>query len=208
MAFGKNRKYPKQCYFMMEEIVLIGGGGHCKSCIDVIEAEGKFHISGILDTAEKIGHDLLGYKYIGTDDDIPEMIKKYKNFFITIGQLDCSSKRAGLFSLLTKSGAILPSIVSPIAYVSKYALIGAGSIIMHGALVNVSSTIGSNCIINTNAHIEHDAQIEDHCHIATGAIVNGGVHVGECSFVGSGSVIKQYCQVPPSTFIKACSVYK
>ena len=33
----------------MKNIVLIGGGGHCKSCIDVIEMEKKYKILGLVD---------------------------------------------------------------------------------------------------------------------------------------------------------------
>ena len=35
------------------EIILVGGGGHCKSCIDVIEAEGRFIIKGIIDLPDR-----------------------------------------------------------------------------------------------------------------------------------------------------------
>jgi hypothetical protein len=35
-------------------IFLIGGGRHCKSCIDVIEQEGLFDIAGILDKADML----------------------------------------------------------------------------------------------------------------------------------------------------------
>ena len=38
---------------MKKNIILIGGGGHCKSCIDVIEAEDKFEIAGIVDNDTK-----------------------------------------------------------------------------------------------------------------------------------------------------------
>ena len=43
------------------KLILLGGGGHCKSCIEVIEAEGKFTIAGILDVADKLGMDILSY---------------------------------------------------------------------------------------------------------------------------------------------------
>ena len=36
------------------DIILIGGGGHCVSVIDVIENENKFKIKGILDSNTKI----------------------------------------------------------------------------------------------------------------------------------------------------------
>ena len=42
----------------MKELILIGGGGgHCRSCIDVIEQEQKFKIAGIIDKKEFIEHD-------------------------------------------------------------------------------------------------------------------------------------------------------
>ena len=43
----------------MKKIVLIGGGGHCKSVIDVIEQEGQFTIVGIVDNAELLGSKIL-----------------------------------------------------------------------------------------------------------------------------------------------------
>ena len=113
-----------------------------------------------------------------------------------------------MFNSMVRSGAFFPTVISPLAYVSKHAFVGPGTVVMHGVIINAGATVGSNCIINTNAHIEHDAVIGDHCHIATGAIVNGGVRWELVDFVGSGAVIKQYCEVPHSTFIKACSIYK
>jgi len=33
----------------MKNLILIGAGGHCRSCIDVIEAEKKYKIIGLID---------------------------------------------------------------------------------------------------------------------------------------------------------------
>ncbi len=70
-----------------QKIILIGGGGHCKSCIGVIEEEGKYEIAGIVDKPEKIGKKILGYKIIAEDNQISELVKKYNNFLITVGQI-------------------------------------------------------------------------------------------------------------------------
>jgi sugar O-acyltransferase (sialic acid O-acetyltransferase NeuD family) len=192
----------------MEKLILIGGGGHCRSCIDVIESEGKYEIEGIVDLSNKIGEKILSYEIIASDDDIVQLAKKYSNFLITIGQLRDPKRRFNLFSLLEAQKVNLPSIVSSNAYVSRHAKIGAGSIIMHGAIVNSNAVIGKNCIINSNALIEHDAVISDHCHIATSAVINGGVTVGELSFVGSGAITKQYIVIPSNSFIPAHSLMK
>ena len=54
---------------MKEKIILVGGGGHCKSCIDVIEQEGAYQIAGVVDVPEKLHQKILGYEIIATDDD-------------------------------------------------------------------------------------------------------------------------------------------
>ena len=76
-----------------EKIILIGGGWHCLSCIDVIESENRFTISGIIDIPEKRGQKVLSYSFIGTDNEIGELIKEYSYFFITIGQIKSAQSR-------------------------------------------------------------------------------------------------------------------
>ena len=186
---------------MKEKIILVGGGGHCKSCIDVIEQEGRFQIAGIVDVPEKLHQKVLGYEIIATDDDLPQLVKEYDNFLITLGQIKSPDKRIRIFQTLKESGAKLPVIISPLAYVSKHAEIGDGTIIMHHALINAGAKIGNNCIINTKSLIEHDAIIGDHCHIATGAIINGGVKVGSGTFFGSNAVCKEYIEIGENAVI-------
>ena len=184
-----------------QEIILIGGGGHCKSCIDVIEQEGNYRIAGIVDLPEKLHQKILGYEIIATDDDLPRLVNEYENFLITLGQIKSPGKRIRIFQTLKESGTKLPVIISPLAYVSKYAEIGDGTIIMHQVLINAGARIGSNCIINTKALIEHDATIGDHCHIATCAAINGGVQVGSGSFFGSNAVCKEYIEIGENAVI-------
>ena len=192
----------------MKEIILIGGGGHCKSVIDVIEQEGKFQIIGIVDKPELLGVKVLGYPVIGNDSDLIGLSKKYRYALVTAGQIKSSSLRERLFKLAVKVGLTMPNVISPRAYVSKHAMIGQGTVIMHDALVNANAKIGENCIINSKALIEHDAIIEDFCHIATNAVINGTAIVRQGSFLGSGVITKQGVKVEKNSFIKAGSLVK
>jgi len=192
----------------MKEIILIGGGGHCKSVIDVIEQEGKFQIIGIVDKPELLGVKVLGYPVIGNDSDLVDLSKKYRYALVTVGQIKSSSLRVRLFKLAIKVGLTMPNIISPRSYVSKHAMIGQGTVIMHDALVNANAKIGENCIINSKALIEHDAIIEDFCHIATNAVINGAAIVRQGSFLGSGVITKQSVKVKKNSFIKAGSLVK
>jgi sugar O-acyltransferase (sialic acid O-acetyltransferase NeuD family) len=199
-------KYPQQCEDVKEKIILIGGGGHCKACIDVIEQQGCFAVAGIVDVPEKQGQTVLGYPVIGTDADLPELIRSFPVVLITLGQIKSPSRRMELFNKLHRMGGRFPMIQSPLAYVSAHARVAEGTIIMHHALINAGASIGRNCIINTKALVEHDAVIGDHCHISTGAIVNGGVRIGDDCFLGSGSISKEYITISPNSFIRASSL--
>ena len=110
----------------MDKILLIGAGGHARSCIDVIEAEGKFNIGGLVEKDDNMTTSDLGYPIIGTDDDLKNLREKYDYAIITVGQIKSPKIRKKLFQLLKELEFSFPVIVSTHAYVSKHAHIGKG----------------------------------------------------------------------------------
>lgn len=191
---------------MTNPIILVGGGGHCKACIDVIEAEGKYSIEGILDTEDKVGAFVLNYSVIGTDGRIDEYIRQGYHFLITVGQIKSSSLRERLFYILKSKNARLATIVSPTAYVSSHAILGEGTIVMHYSVINAGAAIGDNCIINTASLVEHDSIVGDNVHISTKATINGEVKIGSHVFIGSSSVVAQSVCISDDVIIGAGSV--
>jgi sugar O-acyltransferase (sialic acid O-acetyltransferase NeuD family) len=172
-------------------ILLLGAGGHAVACIDVIESEGSYQVAGLLGAAAEVGRQVLGYPVLGTDAELPELLARHRAALVAIGHIQTPEPRIRLFERLQGLGCTLPSIVSPQAYVSRRATLGAGTIVMHGAVVNAGATVGRNCIINSRALVEHDVVIGDHCHIATAGVVNGGVHIGTGTFLGSNATVRQ-----------------
>ena len=192
-----------------KNLILIGGGGHCKSCIDTIESHGIFKVAGVVDIPEKIGENVLKYKVIASDHDLTQLVKKYKYFFITIGSVRDPSPRIAKFEYLKELGAHFPAIISPRAFVSKSAKVGEGTIVMPQAVIHPDANVGRNCIINTAAIIEHDVFIGEHCHVSTGSIVNGKSHIGNRVFLGSNSTIIHEISVIDDVIIGAgCVVTK
>ena len=190
----------------MESIILIGGGGHCAACLDVLAAAGKYRPAIVVDRPEALGREVCGHTIGATDEELPELIAHYKHALVTVGMIKSPEPRRALFLRAKELGARFPAHISPIAYVSPHAEIGEGSIIMHQALVNARAKVGANVIINTRALIEHDAAIEAHCHISTGALVNGHCRVGEGSFVGSGAVLREGVSLGARSIIGCGSV--
>ena len=72
----------------MKEIILIGGGGHCKSVIDVIEQESQFVIVGIVDKPELIRTEVLGYPVIGSDADLESLAKNTLMLWLQLDKFD------------------------------------------------------------------------------------------------------------------------
>ncbi|MBC7452064.1 MAG: acetyltransferase [Cytophagales bacterium] len=173
----------------MKKIVLIGAGGHCKSCIDVIDSQNEWSIYGILDAHVPAGSVVLGHTVLGGDEMIASLIQDGYSFLITIGQIKTADLRETIFNKIKAASGRFATVVSAYAIVSRYSVIGEGSIIMHGAVVNADALIGENCIINTCAIIEHDAKVGKHSHVSTNAVLNGGVNIGTHCFIGSGSVL-------------------
>ena len=193
---------------LKEEIILIGGGGHCKACIDVIEEEGRYLIKGIIDLPEKIGQTILGYPIIDSDENLEKIVSEYKNFLITVGFIKSPVIRIKLFNKISVLGGRFPVIISPKSHVSRFAQIEDGTIIMHGAVVNADANIGKNCIVNNQALIEHDVIVSENSHVSTGAKINGGCFIGKNCFVGSGAIINQGVRVNSEIIVGSGSIVR
>ena len=177
------------------DLLVLGAGGHAAACIDVIEQHGGYNIVGLVGAAAEVGKRHLGYEVLGTEEQLPALFERCPRALIGVGQIKTPDVRIRLFELLQRLQFSLPSIVSPRAHVSRHASLGAGSIVMHGAVVNAGARVGANCIVNSLALVEHDVVVGDHCHVATGAIINGGASLGAGTFLGSRSTIRQQLQI-------------
>jgi len=187
---------------LKKNIVLVGGGGHCISVIDIIENANEYNILGILDSNVS-ENNILGYKVLGGDNLIPKLVNENTYFLITVGQIKSFSIRKNIAKNLTENNAKLATVISCLAYVSKHAQIEEGTIIMNHAVVNAKSKIGKNCIINTKANIEHGVSIGEFCHISTCAVVNGESIIGNGTFIGSNATISNNILIKDDSIISA-----
>ena len=190
----------------MKPLILVGGGGHCKSVIEAAESAG-YSILGVLDLPEEVGKEILSTKVIGTDDDIPAYVDKAE-FVITVGFIKNPVVRIKLYNRIKEAGGKLATVIASTAHVSKYATLGEGTVVLHHAFVNADAKVGCNVILNNFVNIEHDAVIGDQCHISTGAMVNGECKVGERCFISSQSVLANCITVGDDIIVGAGSVVR
>ncbi|MDF0706864.1 NeuD/PglB/VioB family sugar acetyltransferase [Flagellimonas okinawensis] len=192
----------------MKNLILVGGGGHCKSVIEVIKGLPEYNIVGVLDpcfdsTQEKFVQDV---PIIGNDDDISRYISMGHSFVVTVGQIKSPKIRIKLFGLIKSQSGKLPAIVAKTAYVSNNSSVADGTVVLNNAIINCNCNIGVGAIINSGAIIEHDCCIGDYCHIAPGTVLSGDVKVDNSTFIGANSVMVQGVQVGRESVIGAGSV--
>ena len=177
------------------KVLIIGAGGHAKSCIEIIEAEDKKEIVGLIGTPEEIGKKILGYEVLGSEKDFVALLELTTNLILGIGQIKSPNLRIEVKEKFIKNGFTFESVISPTAQISKHAVIGFGTVIMHSVVINAGVKIGDYSIINTGSIIEHDSRVGDFSHISTGVISNGKTSIGNNTFVGSGTIIMEQIKI-------------
>lgn len=188
-----------------KKILLLGGGGHCRSVLDCLMSTGKYKKIGIIDYDKSAS--ALGVDVIGTDDDLPRLLQEgWSHAFVTVGSVGRTTLRRKLFSLIRELGFTTPSIIDPSAIIARGTVIGEGTFIGKRAVVNTGSIIGECAIINSGAIIEHDCRIDDFAHISPGATLCGQVVVGKDTHIGAGSVVRQGICIGSNTIVGAGSV--
>lgn len=192
---------------MSKRILLVGGGGHCKSVLDCLLELKKFTEIGIIDMNNNIGDLILDVPVIGCDDDLPQLFADgYKYAFVTIGSIGKPTLRIKLFNKLSKIGFQIPNIIAPSAVVSRYVKMETGIFAGKNTVINAGSTIHRGAIINSGSIIEHDCFIGAFSHIAPGSVLSGEVQVGESTHIGANSVIKQQIKIGSNSIIGMGSV--
>lgn len=185
-----------------KKLLLIGGGGNCKSVIDSLYRLKEYGEIGIVDISRNIGNQILDIDIIGCDGDLRMLYKKgYQYAFVTIGSVGDPSLRIRLFNQIEEIGFKIPNIIDTSAIVSEHTNMDKGIYVGKGAVINAGSSIGKGVIINTAAIIEHDCIIESFVHISPGAVLCGNVQVGRNTHVGACSVVKQQVKIGSNTLI-------
>ncbi len=200
-----NRPKTKTSGARLPLCLILGGGGHAKVLLDVLQASKLGKRLAILDSDPKIHGQLLdGVPVLGGDELLPELANAGVKFFaVGVGSVGDSRLRERLFKKGISSGLNALSIVAPSAIVSSRTLIGEGCQLLPASVVNTGARLGVNVIVNTGAIVEHDCVVGEHAHLATGARLCGGVQVGVCAHIGAGAVVRQGIKIGERAVIGA-----
>lgn len=193
----------------MEDIILLGLGGHAHSVVDSIEQAGQYHIVGFLDTEEMQEKNFRNYYVLDTDAALDKYYADgIRNAFITIGFLGHGNVRNRLYQRLRRIGYRIPNIIDKSATVASDVRLEEGIFIGKKTVVNANAHIQKLCIINTGAIIEHDCNVEAFSHIAVNSVLCGGVSVGKSTLIGANATVIQGKRIGNNCIIGAGTVIR
>lgn len=190
----------------MGKLILIGGGGHCRSVIDSID-KSLFDDIGIVDNSIPIGEVVNGVPVIGRDNDLCKLHKQgFQYVFVSVGSIGNTKLREKLVDYSKKIGFQFINVIDSTAILSKHVKLGQGIFIGKGVIINCNSIIGSYSIINTGAIVEHECNIGQYVHIAPGSVLAGGVKIGNHTHIGMNSSLLQNINIGENCMVGARSV--
>jgi sugar O-acyltransferase (sialic acid O-acetyltransferase NeuD family) len=191
----------------MKNIVLFGGGNHVSYCIDIIERGNKYSIIGITDPFLEIGTIIMGYKIIGRQEDIKELINNYgiQAGLITIGDNWIRKIVHDIIINIVPDFEFVSSI-HPSVIIGKNVKIGKGTVIMAGCIISPNVVIGEFCFFATGAILEHDSIMGDFSSLSAGSITGGKVIIGKYSAITLGVILFDRISIGEHTIIGSGSL--
>ena len=172
------------------DVLVYGGGGHGKSLIELIRAEDRYRVAGVIDDGVMAGQSILDVPVLGGRAVLPEAHRRGARLAVNaVGGIGNIQSRVDVFRLLEDESFQCPSVVHPSAWVEPSAKVGEGVQLFPHAYVGSDTNLSYGVIINTSAVVSHDCRIGPYANIAPGSLLAGSVSVGEAVLIGMGVTI-------------------
>ncbi|MBE0530759.1 MAG: acetyltransferase [Rhodospirillales bacterium] len=188
--------------------IILGAGGHARVVLDALLAQSRWSRFVFLDRDPALrGRMISGAPVAGDDDDLVHAGRNgFTHFIVGIGGIGDNAPRLALFEKGLAAGLEPATALHPAARLAASSVIGDGTAVLAGVVVNPDATIGRNVVLNTGCIVEHDCRIGDHAQVSPGAIVLGGVSVGRLAYIGAGAVLIQGVRIGEGAVIGAGAV--
>lgn len=190
-------------------LVIYGGGGHAKSLIELIQAEAKFSVAGILDDHLAVGSEVLGIPVLGGNGMLTRLKAQGIGRIVNaVGGIGDITPRLRIYSNIRDAGLLVQTVIHPRAYIEKSAKLDEGQQVFFNAYIGSDVKVGFGCIINTGAIVSHDCVLGNYVNISPGAILAGAVEVGERTLIGMGVTINLAVKIGSGARIGNSAVIK
>lgn len=182
---------------------VVGGGGHARSVIDVLERLGD--TVTVLITPGRTRPPWADRCVVILTDEEASASDRLASAKWVVAVGDCR-RRGDLCAEIRRRGREMPPLIASTATRSSTANLADGSVVMEHAHIGPGARIGMGALINSNAVIEHDATVGQASHVAPAASVLGGATLGSEVLVGTGARVLPGVSVGSGSVVAAGAV--
>ena len=185
-----------------EKLLLVGAGGFGRM---VAEQAMLQYDCVFVDDGQPVAVDVCGIPVVGGLADLPELQKEYGLLVVGIGN---NQFRAQVYEKAKALGYTFPNITAPSAYVSPYAKLGNGCVILQNVCVQNGAVVGNGVLLNAGAEVHCDAVVEDYVLIYANSVIRTGAKVGKYTRIGSNVTVCNPAVVPDGADIPDCTAVR
>ncbi|MCD7761783.1 MAG: lipid carrier--UDP-N-acetylgalactosaminyltransferase [Lachnospiraceae bacterium] len=167
----------------MEKLLLVGSGGLGRVALE--SARESFECS-FVDDGYPVGTQICGAEVVGNIDDLHSLFFRYTQLVVSIGD---NALREKIYRKARTLGYTFPNIICSSAYISPYARIGDGCIVLNNACVQNGSKVGNGVVLNAGVEIHHDSFVDDYALIYTNSVIRTQAKIGKRVKIGSNVTI-------------------
>jgi sugar O-acyltransferase (sialic acid O-acetyltransferase NeuD family) len=149
--------------------------------------------------------DYFGYEVLGNDIEAEIILKKYPSARIALIP-DSPQVRFKLFNIYVKFTRNFESLISPNSIISKYSIIGIGTLVHEKVTIMPNVRIGDFVRLNRNTHVGNDVHISNYCTIAPETIIGGYSQISDFVYLGMNSTIVPQKTIGKNSIIGAGAV--
>lgn len=182
-----------------EKLLLVGAGGFGRT---VAEQAMLQYDCAFVDDGQPVGVEICGIPVVGGLADLPELRKGYDLLVVGIGN---NQFRAQVYEKAKALGYAFPNIIAPSAYVSPFAEVGCGCVVLQNACIQNGASVGNGVLLNVGTEVHCDATVGDYALIYTNSVIRTGTTVGNFARIGSNCTICNNATVPDGADIPDCT---
>lgn len=182
-----------------EKLLLVGAGGFGRM---VAEQAMLQYDCAFVDDGQPVGAEICGIPVVGSLADLPDLQKEYGLLVVGIGN---NQFRAQVYEKAKALGYAFPNIIAPSAYISPFAQIGCGCVLMQNACIQNGSAVGNGVLMNAGTEVHCGATVEDYVLLYTNSTVRTGAKVGTYVRIGGNVTICNNATVPDGADIPDCT---
>lgn len=182
-----------------KKLLLVGAGGFGRV---VSELARQSYGCAFVDDGVEVGSIICDIPVVGHTENLQMLFAEYKNLIIVIGN---NTVRERIYNIAKNIGYSFPNLISPSAYISPYAKLGWGCVILNNAVVQNGSTVGNGVLVNPGVEIHHDCSVGDYDLIYTNSVVRTYAKVGKRVRIGSNVTICNNAIVPDWADVSDCT---